>query len=428
MIKIVVIGAGSAAFGRGIIADITSCKEFNDLEVEAILVDIDRTALERMEKFSEILKKHYKSKVRFYSTTERKEALPDANYVITAVARERMKLWKEDFYTPFAFGVKHVFGENAGPGGAFHTLRSLNIMIPIAKDMEKFCPNALLINYTNPESRVCMGVKKLTSINIVGLCHGMFTTLYKVAEILEKKEDEIEITIGGINHFHWVMKIEDKNGKNLYPLFHEKIKKWEKKLPPLARKMYEIFGYFPFPSDDHIGEFLQFAYEICGPEWSRFELVHRQGIASETINKIRKTVDAQTLFEEELALPSHELAIPIICDIELDRNKKEPSVNIPNNGYAISNLPEDAIVEIPAIVNSNGLHPIHIGPLPEPIAAICRTQITIQKLLVEAYQRRSKKILLQALALDPITTDLNKIEELVDIMLEKESEFLPKLE
>jgi len=436
-IKIVFIGAGSASFGRANIANIVSSQKLKDKEVLVSLVDIDEVALDRTYRFAQILKQYYKSKVNFEATTERKKALPQANYVITAVARKRMELWKQDFYIPLSYGFKQVYGENGGPGAAFHTLRSIHLILPIARDMEDLCPNALLINYSNPESRVCLAVNKLTNIRVIGLCHGAFGTLRAVAEILGREEKDIDITIGGINHFHWVLKIEDKNtGKDLYPQFHKRMERMKGEVRvkgvsggPLTYLMYKKFGLFPLPADNHIGEYVSFGYEVTGPHW----LYERRAPGWDTtsdpfIHKIQEVVEGKKPLSDELARPDpYERAIPIIEGIEFDYNRKELSVNVPNEGRAVANLPEDAIVEIPVLVNREGVHPISVGPLPEAIAEMCRRQITIQNLLIQAYKERSKELLLQALIIDPVVDSIPRAEKMMEEMLKLQADFLPEL-
>jgi alpha-galactosidase len=450
-IKVVVIGAGSKSFGRGMIADLLSLEELRDTNLTISLVDVNETLLNQMFRFAKLIKEYRASDAEIYATTDRCEALKGANYVITAVAQRRWELWDRDFYTPLSFGFKHVTGECAGPGAAFHTLRSLHLMIPIARDIEKLCPNALLINFTNPESRVCLGIRMLTKIRVIGLCHGAFATLHTVARILSKKKEEIDITIGGINHFHWVLAIYNKiTGEDLYPEFHQRMRNPNIDLQPLTKLMYKTFGLLPFPVDNHIGEFVQFAYDETGPlwKWSGGDLSykptpeeieeakeHLKNTYGDTIleehppiEMMQQVIEGKKPMTEQLAYPSGELAIPIICDIEFNKKQRELSVNVPNDNSAISNLPEDAIVEVPAIVDAEGIHPVKIGSLPEPIAAICRLQVSIQKLLVEAYAQRSKKKLLQALVLDPTVNSISRAEKLINIMLRVERDFLPEFE
>jgi len=324
-------------------------------------------------------------------------------------------------------------------------------MIPIAKDMEKLCPDALLLNFTNPESRVCLGINKLTRIRTVGLCHGAFTTLNTISRILGIPKEDIEINIGGINHFHWVLQMHSRsNGKDLYPEFRQKMKQSDYGLDSLTRRMYELFGLFTYPAASHIGEYVSFAYDISGPvflRWGTGEIAQRIGAkASECIytiegrpgqpsyhlqskeqpGKIQRIVDGKEPLTKEFTQPSGELAIPIICDIELNRKKRELSVNVPNDNFAVSNLPKDAIVEVPAQVDAEGVHPIKVGPLPEVLAAICRRQISIQNLLVEAYRKRSKKLLLQALILEPVVDSVDRAERMMEHLLRLEADYLPK--
>ncbi len=450
-LKIVIIGAGSASFGQGSITDLMVSKELKEFELTVNLVDIDKMALDRMYRFAHLLKKYYCSKIKIEATTDRKEALPEARYVVTSVAKERWKLWEKDFYIPLAYGFRHIFGECGGPGAAFHTLRSLYAMVPIAKDMERLCPHALLINFTNPESRVCLGINKLTSIRSVGLCHGAFTTLHKISEILQKPEEEIDLTIGGINHFHWALKIHNRaDGKDLYPEFHKRMKESDHGLDSLTRRMYKLFNLFTYPAASHIGEYLSFAYDISGPvflKWGLGGVSQRIGakasehiytvegnpgrpsyhlISEERVRKIQQIVEGKESLTEEFVKPSKELTAPIICDIEFNRGRKELSVNVPNDNFAVSNLPEDAIVEVPARIDAEGIHPLKVGQLPEALVAICQRQISIQKLLVEAYQQRSKRLLLHALILEPAVDSIDRAKKMMEHLLKLEADYLPE--
>jgi alpha-galactosidase len=433
-LKIVLMGAGSNSFGRGTIADLVSSKELNELDLEIFLVDIDKIALDRMFKFAKMLKDYHKSNAKIEATTNRLEALPDANYVIAALSQKRYQLWEQDFLIPYAYGFRHIYGECGGPGANFHTLRSFHITVPIAQDMEKLCPNAMLLNFTNPENRVSMAVNKLTKIRAVGLCHGPVGTLNSMAQILGKSANDLEMTIGGLNHFHWVTDIRDKKtGEDLYLEFRQKLKDTSFPVDTLTRRMFDIFGLFPFPSPSHTGEYVSFAYEICGPVYMSWkdeihaqEEEERYGVKLFSKSKIQSVVDGDEPLTDELAKPSGEFAIPIICGIEFDQKKRMLSVNIPNKGFAITNMPEDAIVEIPAIADKEGLHPVKVGALPEGISALCNKQVSIHKLLVEAYHTRSKKKLLEAMMLEPVVDSIDRAEKMIDDFLRIEKAFLPE--
>ena len=434
-LKIVVIGVGSTSFGRATLADIFSSEELRRTDLTVSLVDIDPVALDRMSRFAGMLKNHYGSTAAIETTTDRCEVLPGANYVVLSVARKRYELWDRDFYLPLAHGFKQVLGECGGPGGAFHTLRSLHLVVPIAQDLERLCPDALLLNFTNPESRVCVGVRALTKVRIVGLCHGAFTTLRNVARILDREQGEIDITIAGLNHFHWVTDIRDRtDGSDRYPEFHQRMAESDCGLEPLTRLMFETFDRLPFTSDSHVAEYVGFGFDACGPIWAKEaatvpadEVTQASQRRETAAAQIQRVVDGSKPLTDDLASPSQELAVSIICDIEFDKGQRELAVNIANADCAISNLPEDAVVEVCATVDAAGLCPVPVGPLPEPIAAMCRTQISIQKLLVEAYATRSKKALVQALAIDPVVDSIPRARQLADDLLRVQADFLPEL-
>ena len=451
-LKVVIIGAGSATFGGGTIVDLVSSPELREFDLTVSLVDIDSAALNRITKLAALVKEHYRSSARIESTPDRKEALKGANYVIISVAQRRWDLWEKDFYIPAAFGFRHVFGETAGPGAAFHTLRSLHVMMPICQDIESICPEALVLNFTNPESRVCMGISMLTKLHCVGLCHGPFATLERIADILQKPSDEIELTVAGINHFHWATKIQDrKTGRDLYPDIETRIDSYDWDIDNLTPLMYKLFGLLTYPAPSHPGEYVNFAHAVSGPHflfWGLGQVSRKFGSKASDLDyviegksksycyhmwsldvaeKLDRIVAGKEPLGEQFTQPTRELAIPIICDIELDRKRRELSGNVLNTGRAIRNLAEDAIVELPLLVDAQGVHPVDIGSIPEAIAGMCGLQISIQKLIVEAYQERSKKLLLQALVIDPIVDDVGRAREMMEFMLRVESEYLPLL-
>lgn len=451
-LRVVIIGAGSADFGAGMITDLITSEELNEFDLTVALVDVDKLLLDRMLKFAQLIKEFCNSNIKIETSTNRKDVLSGANYVIASVAQKRWSLWEKDFYIPAAYGFRHIFGENGGPGAAFHTLRSLKLMIPIAKDMEKLCSDAMLINFTNPESRICLGISKLTNIRAVGLCHGPMETLSRISEILGKTKNEIDLTIGGINHFHWALEIKDKKtGADLYPEIERRIKQFDWGIDTLTPLMYEFFGYIGYPVPSHPGEYVNFAHEISGPQfikWGLGEVSRKFNAKASDLDyvsegrsnhpsyellsidkkdKINRIIEGKEPLTMDFVQPSREIAIPIICDIEFDRNRRELSANVVNENSAISNLPKDAIVEVPIQVNAEGVTPVRVGVLPEVIRGICNLQISIQNLLVEAYQKKSKKFLLQALIIDPLVDSAVRAQQMMETMLKLEADYLPEL-
>jgi alpha-galactosidase len=428
-VKVVAIGAGSG-FGRGTVVDLLGAPEANELDCTLVLVDTDAAKLERMHKFALLVKEHFGARAKIEMTTERRVALPGASYIITSVAIKRYPLWEQDFRVPLAFGFKHVLGENGGPGAVFHALRNYQLMIPICRDMEELCPDALLLNYTNPESRIIRAVSDLTRIRAVGLCHGVFGALHGASIILDKPADEIDFLSGGLNHFYWVLRLADKqSGEDLYPRLRQRALSDPAcpSMPPLVRKMVEVFGLYTYPSDDHIGEYLSFAHEFTGLAWhygleSRKVPLQERQPAREWLAAY---VSGEKPLDDSVLSRSGELAISIILSNALERAFRAEAVNVPNAEGYIAGLPADTIVEVPAMVDGAGIHPETLPPLPEALLAFCRTQASIQKLVVEAYRERSRNLLLQALLLDPVVGSVANAEKMLDHMLALQQDYLP---
>ena len=428
--KIVLIGAGSRSFGRGQIADILQAGELKGRNVTLTLVDENESALELMTKLAGRIKDHTGSDIALESTADRRAALRGANYVISAVARKRMELWEQDFRVSLAYGFRHCLGENGGPGALFHALRSFELIIPICRDIEAICPEALLLNFTNPEARGLHAVNHLTKVNAVGICHGVFGAIRAIARLLNCAEEDVEVTSAGINHFYCVLKAVDRRtGEDVLHELIEKVLSDEGKgLPPLFRKFAEVFGVFTFPSDDHIGEYVSFGSEFHGVKWL-------YGQESRKVPRVEREPTSPSLedyaagkrpLDDSIIARSGEITVQIICDIELDRKRRRAAVDVLNTEGYVENLPGDGVVEVPAVVDASGIHPEKVGPIPEPMAALMRTQMTINSLVTEGYRTRSKKLLLQALLLDPVVNSITAAEGLLDEMLELQSDYLPE--
>ncbi|MHB9132701.1 MAG: family 4 glycosyl hydrolase [Armatimonadota bacterium] len=424
--KIVLIGAGSASFGRGQIADLLQARELFGQGMELVLVDTDPTALAVMTGLAERINAHTGAGCTISSTTDRCAALPGADFVIVAVARRRMELWEQDYRVPLALGFKHVLGENGGPGAAFHTLRSLQLIIPICRDVERLCPRALLLNFTNPEARVLHAINHLTTVKAAGICHGVFTALEYIARYLGRPIDEFDVISAGMNHFYCILQVKDKaTGQEYLPVLLQQAID-DASAPPLFRQLAETMRVFTFPSDDHIGEYLSYGAEFHGYRWP-YGIESRQVGADVPPFPLAEYANGERPLDDAILGSSGEITVPIIADIALNRGSYRHAVNVLNRDGYLENLPRDAAVEVPATVDAAGLHPLHVGPLPETFAAIMRTQFTIHTLLTEAYRTKSKDLLLQALLLDPVVTNLTAARELVEVMCELQREYLPEM-
>ena len=428
MKKIVFIGAGSRSFGSATVVDAMLETELRGKGFTLTLVDENQPALDLMHQFALRVKEHTGSDVRLEATTDRRDALQDAEYVIVSVAQRRMELWEQDFRIPLAYGFRHCLGENGGPGALFHALRSLNLIMPICSDVEELCPNALLLNFTNPEARVLNAIRHLTRVKAVGLCHGLFAATRAISRYLGMPEDKLDIVSAGMNHLYCILQVKDRStGEDLMPTLMSKVLEDDSgATPPLFKKMVEIFGVFSYPSDDHIGEYLSYGSEFQGVKWRYGQELRRlTPEIEETSEAIEDYAIGKRPLDADVMHPSGELAIDIICDTQFDRGSLRPAVNVLNSGGYVENLPHDAVVEVPAMVDASGIHPLQVGPIPEAFAAYIRTQLSIQKLLTEAWQTRSRRLLLQALLLDPNVNSITAADQMLNEMLDLQSAFLP---
>ncbi|MGQ9908600.1 MAG: family 4 glycosyl hydrolase [Candidatus Flexifilum sp.] len=430
MTRIVLIGAGSYAFGYSTFRDLFHARD-QLRGSTVVLVDINPTALELMTRFAERLNRAAGSPYVIESTTDRRAALVGAQFVIISVAVKRNELWRLDFQIPLKHGVKQVLGENGGPGGLFHAMRNIPILLAIARDIEAIAPDAFVINFTNPEGRLCQALNRYTRLKFVGLCHGIDMMRRVVSLAIDVPLDKIDPLAGGLNHFSWVLSLRHRDtGEDLYPAFraamHNQIEAVEARFGHslrLSRYLMDQFGYWPLPSDDHVGEYVSYAWEFCGLEGYPFDRVDRE--AAEFREQIARWTDGRDGVETLIDEASGERAIPIIVGMLHNTHQYELSVNVPNRGF-ITNLPDDAIVEIPAVVDAGGVHGVSIGALPEPIAAMARTQIAIIDRVVEAGVHGDRQAALQALLLDPVVHSAQQAEAILAELLEVHQPYLPQ--
>jgi alpha-galactosidase len=418
--KIVLIGAAGASFGPAMIGDALLTPELRGSELW--LVDVDEARLATIAAYARRLNEAMGAGLVLKQTPDRREALPGAEFVITAVAVRRDELWQLDFQIPLRYGLKQVLGENGGPGGLFHSLRNIPMILDIARDMERLCPRALLLNFTNPESRISLAISRYSSINFVGLCHGIGMGYNSISRITGIDAGDLTGTAAGINHFVWFLDIRRKStNEDIYPLLRAREPRHDPEDLPLSRRLFRHFGLFPHPSDDHIGEYLPYAWEFCGLEGYDFAKAgqHRAAKWSHVASVASGVSDWQP------AAPSGELAFPIIASMVAGRNDWIEAANIRNDGL-IDNLPDWAIVEVPAVATPAGLRGVRVGALPAGIAALCNTQIGVQNLVVEAAVHGSRQLALQALLADPCVNNFSAAKQMLDEMLALHAPYLPQ--
>lgn len=420
--KIVIIGAGSAIFGLSMLKDAFSTKSLWGSEI--ILVDIDEAAVKKMADAANRINDELNADYKISYTTDRREALPNADFVILSIAIDRVKMWKKDFAIPKKHGVEHVLGENVGPGALFHTMRNLPIVLEICEDIEELCPDTLLINFTNPESRLCIAINKYTNVKAVGLCHQIKAGIDIVSILTDVAVEHIDVKAWGLNHFTWMVDIRDnRTGADLYPILREKEETYDPEYAKLTRFIFRHYGLLPTSGDGHLGEFFSFAHELIASDGYDFDAYEnrREGV----VNKLDGIISGEIQIDDYLISPSGEEAFNIIDGIINNTNKLILSVNIPNSKY-ITNLPTEAIVEVPAVVSGNGVNGLALGELPRGIAAMCKTQIDVQHLVVDAGVKGDRNLVIQALLTDPNIPSAKAAMGIYEELMEVNQSYLPQ--
>lgn len=419
MTKIVFIGAGSMSFGLSVFKDVFSSHELAGSTFT--LVDINSENLSRMTQLAQKMNQKSGAGLKIEATPDRFSAMDGAEFVINSTAIDRNRLWKLDFEIPKKYGIRHTLGENGGPGGLFFTLRTLPMVFDFVRDMEKQCPDALFINFSNPESRIIMGLGKYSKIRAIGLCHGIFMGQNDVATIMELPTDQVDVWGAGLNHYQWLMQIRHRQtGIDLYPLLREKEKDFQPDYMPLTRRMFRVFNYWVTCSDDHMGEYLPYGWE-GGEHGYDFEWDERSRV------ELKNMIDAILVGREQLPSawfePSGERGVSVITGI-LNNQKRLIEAGVVYNQGVIPNLPNDLAVEVPVLVDAAGVHPVSLGPLPDPIAKLLHVQSSVQQLAVEAAVHASKELALEALLIDPVVNSSVAAIKLLDELWEVNKAFI----
>ena len=429
-VKIVVVGIGSASFGPKTLGDIFARPELSGSELW--LVDINPEALTPMGQLATRLNEEWACGLNIHCTTDLAEALPGADFVICMLEASRDQLWRLDMQIPHKYGVMQVLGENGGPGGLSHTLRTAPLVLAVAQQMEEHCPQAWLLNYTNPVPRICRAIKKYTAIKAIGFCHGIGGTINTLSKILAVDPEQLDVKAAGLNHFHWVLDLRSQeNGEDLYDTLRQREPEFEPEKRYLWRDLFRRLGYFPFPSDDHIGEYLPFMHVREFGSWEKYGhdhwLLHWDGEddrRGDMWSRVRALIEGEESIEV-LRTGSGERAINVLLAIRDNLNSYELALNIPNKGY-ITNLPDDCIVEVPATASSFGIDGFMMGDLPTPVAGLCNTQAYVAELAVDAAVKGERAIALQALLADPVINDMDVAEKIIDEYLSVHAAWLPQ--
>jgi alpha-galactosidase len=398
-------------------------------------MDLDKGKLKRIEAFIQRVIDENGKPGKVWSTTERREALKGAKYVIITVQVGGLAAFGHDYQIPLKYGVDQCIGDSLGPGGVFRALRTIPVLADIVRDMAKLCPDAVLLNYANPMAAVCLGLSKVSTVPYIGLCHGVQTTLDLISRYVEVPKDQIDFLCAGINHMAWFLSLKDKrDGRDLYPKLRRNCEKPGYYVNEKVRcEVMRHFGYFMTESTGHLSEYIPWfrsseralkAY--CDEPAFGGESGAYYNYSNMLANKY-KGVDYLALESPIIQRRSVEYCSYILEAIQTDRPFRLAG-NVRNDGY-ITNLPAGCCVEVPVFVDSRGLHPVRVGALPPQLAALNMSNVQVQILAAEAALTGDPELVMAACAMDPLTSaccTLKEVREMTAEMLKAEAKWLPQ--
>ncbi|MDW3217048.1 MAG: alpha-glucosidase/alpha-galactosidase [Acidimicrobiales bacterium] len=447
MTKIALVGAGSTVFARNLMGDILSFPELADATIS--LHDIDGERLATSELVAHRIGAALDISPRIEATTDRRAALEDADHVITMFQVGGYEpATVTDFEIPKRYGLRQTIGDTLGIGGIMRGLRTIPVLLDVCRDMEDVCGDALLLNYVNPMAMLCWAVDRATTIDTVGLCHSVQHTAEQLAGDLGVPAEEVRYRCAGINHMAFYLEFErelaDGTRTDLYPALRARADEpapdrgdpnrsdggaWS--LPDAVRyEMYKRLGYFVTESSEHFAEYVPWFIKD-----GREDLIERFGVPlDEYPRRCERQIEGWEHQRTKLEDPdrpfrvrrSAEYGSEIIHSMETG----EPRViygNVPNDGL-IDNLPGGCCVEVPCVVDANGVQPTPVGALPPQLAAMMQTNINVQSLTVEAVLEGRRDHVVHAAMLDPHTSaelDLDQIESLVDDLITAHGDLIP---
>ncbi len=454
---IVIIGAGSASFGPSTLA--TLLREPRLRGSQLSLVDLNAAALENVARTAERMNDAWGAEMTIRASTQRREVLAEADFVVISIeVPPRETLWRLDWEIPLRYELRQPYAENGGPGGLMHACRQIPPFMEIVRDMEQLCPAAWLINFSNPLPRITRAITKYSRIKTVGKCH-QINVGYALAAVLLRERYGIEVPAGvnlhsdpsnvptihllsqagrqhmtiqsvGLNHFIWLLDIRDKeSGEDLYPALRAAAGRAPASLEPFSLDLLQVFGYLPIPGDTHLAEYLPWLHDPLARPWERYQIPLYAWGENEAVRdflaQMMRSLGDGTLSVEGMRESISEGAAELITAMANDESFYDEAVNIPNQG-AISNLPSETIVELPATVDGTGVHGLPIGALPAGIAELLRREATLVEMVVDTAISGDRQLALQTLLLDPMINDIGRARAILDDYLTTFAPYLPQ--
>ncbi len=455
---ITVIGAGSASFGENTLAALMRSKKLRGSTLR--LVDRNTQSLDIVQRLANRLNTEWDAGMQISSHAHHQDALDGAQFVVNAIeVGPREELWRSDYEIPLKYGVRQPYAENGGPGGFAHAARNIGPILQIARDMEQACPEAWFINFTNPMVRICDAVNRHSKIKAVGLCHQIYVGYcfaglvlgkdlgFEIPEgiqnmnaevlqhplreqVIKQAVSRLDIRAAGTNHFTWILSIHDRQtGEDLTSLFKERYASFDPDFEPLTRRVYEAFGTFPVPGDSHLCEYLPWLSDPVTQPWEKYNIKLYDwdlmaSLRDYGLDRLNDMANGDMTIEGLLESDS-EGALEMIENVAGAGDHYHLAANLPNVGQ-ISNLPLGAAVETPVHVDGAGIHPVHVGALPEGVAELCRRELQVVQMCVDSAVEGDRQKALQCLLLDPDIHDMDVARQILDDYLTTYREHLPQ--
>lgn len=435
MARIVFIGAGSVVFTRNLVRDILTFPLLENSTI--VLMDIDKERLEFSRKAVQTIIDKGKYPVKVEKTLNRKKALKGADAVLITILAGGTDVWRYDIEIPKKYGVDFCVGDTRGVAGIFRALRTIPVMLDICKDIEKLCPDAIVLNYTNPMAMLCRAMQKKTNLNVTGLCHSVQGTAEMLAKWIKAPIDEIDYTCGGINHLAWYLKFE-WNGRDAYPLIRKALRRKKIYNEEIVRnEMFLNLGYYITESSGHNSEYswwfrkrqeLIDKYCLPGTGWNPGKYAYILKEYLETKRTWKRKSKKLLQDTKEMSLERGSEYASYIINAYLGGKRFEFNGNVPNRNL-ISNLPKDVCVEVPVVVRKKKLTPVRVGALPPQLAALANVCVASEEMAVDAALSGDPELVYHAVCYDPLSAavlSLAEIKKMVKQMLKKNQKYLPQ--
>lgn len=428
MTRITFLGAGSAVFTRQLLVDIL---RYDDLpEVEIALQDIDPDRLEIARGTAEHVAQRLGKPIRVTASLDRRDMLEGATAVVIMVQVGGIEATRVDLEVPARYGLRQTIGDTTGVGGVFRGLRTFPVISEIARDVRELCPDAWVLNYTNPMTlNVWWWSVVAPEIKVAGLCHSVYWTAHDLSELVGVPFEGVEYSAAGVNHQAWLTDWTSE-GRSLYPLLDAKLAEDPELLRRVRVEMYRRIGFYPTETSEHSAEYLPWFLQ-SDEQVARYRLepLVYLGISEENVAEVEQ-VRRQLAAQEPLTLPDEGAAeyAPQIIHSLLTGAERKIHVNVPNVGL-IDNLPQDAVVEVPALVDGRGVRPLRVGSIPTAGAALNRTLLSVAELTVQAALTGDLRAVGQAVLIDgnaSATLTPEKIWELCGELTQAHRAYLPR--